>query len=71
MTRAANRSAWVCLGVSLVALGGLAGAARLAPAAAMINESPSLPRGLYLRQPEGDLGRGRIVAVPQPGAARP
>ena len=71
MTGAANRSVWVCLAVSLAALGGLAGFARVAPSVALINESPSLPRGLYVRQPQADVTRGRIVAVPQPAPARP
>ncbi len=37
---------------------------------AIVNESPSLPRGLYLRQPSGALQRGAIVALPQPPSAR-
>lgn len=40
------------------------------PAVALINESPSLPRGLYLRSGE-DVGRGSIVAIVQPEALRP
>lgn len=40
------------------------------PASALINESPSLPRGLYLRAGIA-ITPGAIVAVPQPAAARP
>lgn len=40
------------------------------PAPALINESPSLPRGVYLRFGEATPGRGATVAVPQPPAAR-
>lgn len=40
------------------------------PALALINESPSLPRGFYLRTGAA-IAPGSIVAVPQPWAARP
>jgi type IV secretory pathway protease TraF len=40
------------------------------PALALINESPSLPRGLYLRAGMA-IAPGVVVAVPQPVAARP
>jgi len=36
---------------------------------AIVNETPSLPRGLYLRTFE-PIERGAIVAFPQPAAAR-
>jgi conjugative transfer signal peptidase TraF len=41
------------------------------PAPILINESPSLPKGLYLRLPDAAPTRGAIVAFPQPMAARP
>lgn len=40
------------------------------PAPALINESPSLPRGLYLRV-DMAITPGAVVAVPQPLAVRP
>lgn len=40
------------------------------PALALINESPSLPRGLYLRVGV-TFKPGAVVAVPQPAAVRP
>ncbi|MBI2262713.1 MAG: S26 family signal peptidase [Caulobacterales bacterium] len=58
----------------IAALGLLAGAAAVAdrtPALALVNESPSLPRGIYLRRPGADPARGAVVAIPQPPEARP
>lgn len=54
--------------VALLAFGALA--ARR-PALALINESPSLPRGLYLRDLAGPPEKGAIVAVAQPDEVRP
>lgn len=54
--------------LALLALGALASRR---PALALINESPSLPKGLYLRIPSGRPDRGAVVAVPQPDALRP
>lgn len=55
------------------AFGGLASAAVAdrTPALALINESPSLPRGVYLRRPDAEPVRGAVVAIPQPPEARP
>lgn len=39
------------------------------PAFALVNESPSLPRGLYLRT-GATVERGAVVAIAQPAAAR-
>lgn len=61
---------WVGPSVALIALGGLALAARQGPALALINESPSLPRGLYARSLGGGIERGAIVAIPQPERGR-
>jgi len=55
------------------ALGGLialALAARAAPTLALVNQSPSLPEGLYLRAASDAPGRGAVVAVRQPALAR-
>lgn len=52
-------------------LGGAAALAQRHDAIALVNESPSLPRGLYLRGPDGPLRRGDVTAVPQPDRARP
>ena len=41
------------------------------PTLAVINESPSLPRGLYLRSPGAEPTRGAIVTLPQPPSVRP
>ena len=58
-------------GVLLAALGcGGCLLASEAPAPALINESPSVPRGLYLRDFGADPGRGDMVALRQPRAAR-
>jgi len=40
------------------------------PAPALVNESPSLPRGLYLRDWSGEPRRGAVVAFEQPEQAR-
>lgn len=40
------------------------------PTLALINESPSLPRGLYLRSGVA-ITPGAVVALPQPVSARP
>jgi type IV secretory pathway protease TraF len=42
-----------------------------APKLVLVNESPSLPKGLYARVPRGGVVRGAIVAIPQPVVARP
>jgi conjugative transfer signal peptidase TraF len=37
---------------------------------ALVNETPSLPKGLYLRAPDQRLRRGKVVAITQPPSAR-
>ena len=61
---------WAVLGVTVffLTLGALI--ADQTPALALVNESPSVPRGLYLRQPGGAVERGAMVALPQPPIAR-
>jgi hypothetical protein len=41
------------------------------PAVVLINESPSLPQGVYVRTDAGNLGRGAVVALRQPEVVRP
>lgn len=65
-----NGNRWAVLGVTLFALGCLAAVADRTPALALVNESPSLPRGLYLRDPGAPIARGATVALPQPAAGR-
>ena len=57
-------------GVAVFALACLGMAAHHAPALALVNESPSVPRGLYLREPGAAPARGDLVALPQPPTAR-
>lgn len=57
------------LGVQLAVTAGLL--IDRAPAPALVNESPSLPRGLYLRDWGATPARGSVVALPQPEEARP
>lgn len=40
------------------------------PALALVNESPSLPRGVYARVENGAVAPGSVVAIPQPAASR-
>ena len=48
----------------------LGGAMIDGPALAIVNESPSLPRGLYLRNDAASPERGAVVTVPQPPSVR-
>lgn len=56
--------------VAAVALITLAGASQLAPAPFLVNESASLPRGLYVQAPDQDLAVGDVVALRPSPAAR-
>lgn len=62
---------WKALGVAILGLSCLGLAAHRAPALALVNESPSVPRGLYVREVGWGVARGSMVAVPQPAAVRP
>ncbi|WAC61388.1 S26 family signal peptidase [Brevundimonas sp. SL130] len=64
LRRWAAPSAWICL------IAGLGLAAHRAPTLALVNASPSLPRGLYVRDFAGRASPGAIVVVPQPDVAR-
>jgi type IV secretory pathway protease TraF len=55
----------------LAGLASLALVARALPTLALINESPSLPKGLYLRSMDQTPRRGAVVAVAPPPSARP
>lgn len=65
-----NGNRWAVLGVTLFTLGCASLIAARAPAAALVNESPSLPKGLYVRAFDPAPERGSIVAVPQPASVR-
>lgn len=65
-----NGKHWIAPGLGLVALAGLALIADHRPAPVLINESASLPRGVYVRVPGAAPGRDTVVAVPQPSAVR-
>lgn len=52
----------------LLALGGVA---TPGPAPLLVNESPSLPRGLYVRAAGAPTDRGAVVALRQPPEVRP
>lgn len=58
-------------GLAAVVVTELEGPMPGAPAFALINESPSLPRGLYVRRLGAEPRRGEIVALPQPAVAQP
>jgi type IV secretory pathway protease TraF len=67
-------SRWAALGVAVFALGCLdlvleQGWGR-GPAPALVNESASLPRGLYVRRPRAEPAIGAVVAVPAPVGVR-
>lgn len=62
---------WAVVGVAALALTCVGLGVDHKPALALVNESPSLPRGLYLRTVGVEPVRGTVVAVPQPVIARP
>ena len=45
--------------------------ASVRPSFALINESSSLPKGVYVRSVGGKTARGAIVVIEQPAAVRP
>lgn len=66
-----NGNRWTALGVALAALALISAIVQQeAPAAVLINETPSLARGLYARAENRMPRMGAVVAVPQPPAAR-
>lgn len=65
------RRSWAALGGAILGVTCLGAAAHHAPTLALVNESPSVPRGLYVRTFDSQPARGAMVALPQPGEARP
>lgn len=65
-----NANRWAVLGFTVTVLSVAALIADHAPAAALINESPSLAKGLYVRAAGEGPSVGAIVATPQPAIAR-
>ena len=61
-------TAAVAPAVVLLAFGAIA---RQRPALALINESPSLPKGVYVRTAAAEISRGEVVAIRQPAVVRP
>jgi conjugative transfer signal peptidase TraF len=60
----------VMLIAGIGALGGLVQMADRSAPPLLVNESPSLPRGLYVRQPGAGPDRQATVALPQPSSVR-
>lgn len=56
--------------VALIALVALGAAALRPPRLFLVNETTSVPRGLYLRQAGTTLSRGALVSVQPPAEAR-
>jgi len=54
----------------LAGLAGLAWSFQFTPSPVLVNESLSVPRGLYLRSPGATAERGAIVAVRPPATAQ-
>lgn len=69
MTRASRLIQWTVAPVAGLLLLGAASAHT--PTLALVNESPSLPAGLYVRLPSALPERGAVVAVHQPDIVRP
>jgi type IV secretory pathway protease TraF len=65
-----NGKRWIAPGLGLVTLASLALVADHRPTPVLINESASLPRGIYVRLPGAAPARDAVVAVPQPSAVR-
>jgi type IV secretory pathway protease TraF len=62
---------WAVLGVTVFIMACVGLIMDHVPALALVNESPSLPKGVYVRQPGGTADLDAIVAVPQPRAIQP
>lgn len=61
---------WATAAMLAVSVGALATATPSRPTLALINESPSVPKGLYLRSLDQEPRLGRLVAIPQPSTAQ-
>ncbi len=62
-------AAWTLIPVAGLAV--IAASANRAPDLALVNESPSLPEGLYVRQTGASIAPGSVVAIAQPPSIRP
>lgn len=62
---------WAVLGVAVFMMTCVGMLLDQVPALALVNESPSLPKGVYVRQPGRAPDRDAIVALPQPVAVQP
>ena len=62
---------WAVLGVAVFMMTCVGMLLDQVPALALVNESPSLPKGVYVRQPGRAPDRDAIVALPQPAAVQP
>lgn len=70
MTRLFTRRGWLALTGALGAAMTLPLVVPRLPEVFLVNESRSLPRGLYVRRFNASPDRGRLVAFAQPQAAR-
>ncbi|HEY9233928.1 MAG TPA: S26 family signal peptidase [Phenylobacterium sp.] len=68
--RAVSRTAATAILLGCALAAGAAAIEARSPAI-MINETTSLPKGIYLRSFTADLRRGSVVAILQPAVARP
>lgn len=62
---------WPTLGVLVFCLGCAGWISERTPTLALVNETSSVPRGLYLRTPGASPTLGDTVALPQPTEASP
>ncbi|CAN5167138.1 S26 family signal peptidase [soil metagenome] len=65
-----NGNRWAVLGLAIFACGCVSMCMDQTPAVALVNESPSLPKGVYVRTGRSEPRSGDTVALPQPPAAR-
>lgn len=66
----ASRASLACTAAVAAALGPPLALKAVAPDLALINESVSLPRGVYFLAPGAPLGRGAVVSAAPPASAR-
>lgn len=67
-----TRRGWAALVLLPIAIAlGAATAVRTTPAPLLVNESPSLPKGIYWRAFGHDTSSGSIVALAQPARVQP
>jgi len=70
MIRTFTPRGWAAILAAVMAAPILPAVAGALPTLALVNESRSLPRGLYVRRPGEDIERGGTAAAVQPGIAR-